>query len=92
MSRDIDIDERELERFIHVLSDFQNLATDKFKAVETSWGKCDDSWQGESKDKFTKDFEKTKDMVNRALDAGDDSLEWLRKFDEILKDFERNYR
>ncbi|EDZ94561.1 hypothetical protein AmaxDRAFT_2761 [Limnospira maxima CS-328] len=91
MSRDLDIDEQELAKFIAALSDFQDLTTDKFKAVEGTWRKCDDSWKGESKDQFTKDFDQTKDMVQRALEAGDDALEWLRKFDDILKEFEQNY-
>lgn len=91
MARDIDVNEEELAKFIDVLSDFQELTRDKFKGVEMDWAKCDQSWQGESKDQFTRDFEQTQQRVQSALDAGDDALDWLRRFDEILKEFERQY-
>ncbi len=91
MSRDIDVDEQELAEFIQVLSTFQDLTIDKFQAVEAAWKKCEQSWEGESKDQFTKEFEETKDRVERALEAGEDALKWLRDFDEIVKEFEKNY-
>ncbi|NEP61751.1 MAG: transcription termination factor NusA [Symploca sp. SIO2G7] len=91
MSRDIDIDEQELAKFIDVLSRFQDLTSDKFQAVESAWLKCDESWKGDSKEKFTKDFQETTETVKISLEVGDDALDWLRRFDEILKEFEQNY-
>ncbi|NES20134.1 MAG: transcription termination factor NusA [Symploca sp. SIO3E6] len=91
MSRDIDIDEQQLAKFIDVLSSFQDLTSDKFQAVESAWRKCDESWKGDSKEKFTKDFQETTETVKRSLEAGDDALDWLRRFDEILKEFEQSY-
>ena len=91
MARDIDIDIDELERFIHVLQDFQDATSEKFKAVQQDWNRCDESWEGDSKERFTKDFEETCDRVQRTLESGDDALEWLRRYLEILKDFESSY-
>lgn len=91
MARDIDVDIDELERFIYVLQEFQDTTTDKFKAVQNDWDRCDESWEGESKERFTKDFDETRDRVRRTLESGEDALEWLRKYLEILKDFESAY-
>ncbi|WP_017293175.1 hypothetical protein [Geminocystis herdmanii] len=91
MARDIDIDIDELEKFIDVLRDFQDITSDKFKAVQQGWNHCDESWEGDSKERFTKDFEETCDRVTRTLESGDDALEWLRKYLEILKDLENSY-
>lgn len=92
MSRDIDIDQQELAQFIDVLSDFQDRVGDQFKSVEAAWERCDESWQGMSKEQFTQDFEKTCQSITTALQAGDDALQWLENFDEILKEFERQFR
>lgn len=91
MARDIDVDIDELERFIHVLQDFQDATSEKFKAVQNDWNRCEESWEGESKERFNKDFDDTRDRVTRILESGDDALEWLRKYLEILKDFESSY-
>lgn len=91
MARDIDVDEQELSNFIHTLAAFQELTTDKFKAVMSDWRKCDESWQGESKEEFTRQFEETQRSVDSTLNAGEDALRWLERFDEIVKDFERGY-
>lgn len=91
MSIDIDVDEKELAEFIEVLSKFETLTKDKLDAVDTAWTKCNESWKGESKDKFTQDFEATKDRVEKALEAGEDSLVWLREYDERIKQFEQGY-
>lgn len=91
MARDIDIDIDELERFIDVLQDFQDLTSEKFKAVQSDWARCDESWEGDSKERFTNDFEDTSHRVQRTLEAGDDALQWLRKYLDILKDFESSY-
>lgn len=90
MSRDIDVDEEQLARFIDALSQFQEVADEKFKAVEADWEKCKESWQGDSKEQFTKDFERTSTSVRETLEAGDEALDWLERFDEIVKEFERN--
>ena len=41
MARDIDVDITELERFITVLRRFQDTTTDRLRALETDWAKCD---------------------------------------------------
>lgn len=89
--RDIDVEEEELARFIQTLATFQRVTEDKLKTVMSSWDACNDSWQGDSKDQFTKDFERTQQSVDMTLEAGDDALKWLERFDEIVRDFERNY-
>ncbi|GCL46960.1 WXG100 family type VII secretion target [Microcystis aeruginosa] len=92
MSRDLDIDEQELAKFIDVFSQFQDRIKDKFQSVESSWEKCNESWHGSSKDQFTKEFLETRRTIQESLDAGEDALTWLRRFDEVLKEFERQYR
>lgn len=91
MARDIDINEQELAEFIAVLAKFQEIASEQLKTVEADWEKCNESWKGDSKEQFTRDFEKTRFSVESALEAGEDALQWLRNFDEIIREFERNY-
>lgn len=92
MARDIYVDQEELARFIEVLAAFQEITTDKFKAVLSDWQKCDESWEGESKDQFSRQFLQTQQAVEDALEAGGDALKWLTRFDEIVQEFERGYR
>ena len=40
MSRGIDVDEEQLAQFIDALSKFQEVADEKFKALEFTWHKC----------------------------------------------------
>jgi uncharacterized protein YukE len=89
MSRDIDVDIDELEKFIEVLNRFQDQTTDKLRGVQTAWNRCDETWQGEAKEDFTKGFEQTEAAVRRALEAGEDAARWLQKFQEILQDMLR---
>lgn len=91
MSRDIDIDIYELEEFIQALKRFQDQTHDRLKSVETSWGRCDETWKGDAKEEFTRQFENTEKAVQRSLEAGDDAVDWLEKFHEILEDL-RDYR
>jgi uncharacterized protein YukE len=90
MARDIDIDIDELQNFIEVLRDFQESTTDKLKAVESDWARCDESWQGDAKEQFTGGFEETKQSVKNALEAGDEACDWLERFYEIVDEFERH--
>lgn len=90
--RDIDVNEEELARFIQTLATFQQVTEDKLKTVMSSWDTCNESWQGETKDQFTKDFDRTRQSVDVTLEAGDDALRWLERFDEIVREFESNYR
>jgi hypothetical protein len=89
MSRDIDIDIQELENFMVALRRFQDVTTDKLRSLETDWSKCDETWQGDSKQIFTEGFIKTKDAVQSSLDVGEEAYEWLSRFHEILIEFER---
>jgi uncharacterized protein YukE len=92
MSRkEIDVNEEELYRFIQALANFQRVTEEKFKAVANAWEKLDESWQGDSKNQFTKQFEITHQSVDMTLEAGQDALHWLERFDEIVRDFERDY-
>jgi len=90
MARDIDVNIDELSRFIDVLGNFQRQVGDEFKELEAKWKKCDESWQGESKERFTKEFEETTKTTQSALDAGEDAKKWLDRFLEIVEEFERN--
>ena len=89
--RDIDVDEEELDRFIRTLSTFQNLTKDKFQAVSTAWQEVDETWQGDSKQQFTGQFEATQRSVEATLESGEDGLKWLENFHEIVKEFEGIY-
>jgi len=89
MTQDIDVDIYELKEFICALQSFQDVISDQLKAVEHNWDICDQSWQGESKKRFTDDFEQMCDRTKRTLTAGEDALQWLKKYYEILEDFER---
>jgi WXG100 family type VII secretion target len=89
VARDIDVDITELERFITVLRKFQDTTTDRLRALESDWAKCDETWQGDAKEQFTKGFEQTKDAVDRSLEVGEEAVDWLERFHEIVKDFER---
>lgn len=90
MARDIDVNRDELDRFIGALGNFQRQVGDEFKELQTKWKQCDESWKGESKDRFTKEFEETANTTESALEAGDDAKKWLERFLEIVEDFERN--
>lgn len=89
MTQDIDIDIDELKEFIDALQYFQYVMSDRFQTVEYDWNRCDESWEGESKKRFTDDFEEMHNQVKRTLTAGEDALEWLKKYYQILEDFER---
>jgi uncharacterized protein YukE len=90
--RDIDVDENELYQFIQVLEAFQSITQDRFRAVSEAWKKVNESWQGESKKQFAGQYELTEQSVDATLKAGKDALMWLERFDEIVKEFERDYR
>ena len=91
MARDIYVDQQELEEFIEVLQRFQDSTSDRFKSVQSAWSKCSESWEGVSKETFEKDFEETNSSIHHALEAGDDAIDWLRRFNEILEEFEEMY-
>lgn len=90
MARDIDVNIDELRRFIEILGVFQRQVHDEFQELQAKWKKCDESWQGESKERFTKEFEETANSTGIALEAGDDAKKWLERFLEIVEEFERN--
>ncbi|QDZ39888.1 transcription termination factor NusA [Euhalothece natronophila Z-M001] len=86
MSRDIDVDEQELEKFLRILEDFQDFIQEQMKSLERKWEKCDDSWQGESKERFSKEFTQTLDDLKTAAKNGDDALEYIEKFYQVVKE------
>jgi uncharacterized protein YukE len=63
--------------------------TDRLRALETDWAKCDETWQGDAKEQFTNGFERTKDAVDRSLEVGERAVDWLERFHEIVEKFER---
>jgi uncharacterized protein YukE len=89
VARDIDVDITELERFITVLRRFQDTTTTRLRAVESDWAKCDETWQGDAKEQFNDGFERTKDSVTRSLEVGEEAVDWLERFHQIVLDFER---
>lgn len=86
MSRDIDVDEQELEKFVRILEDFQDFIQEQMKTLEQEWEQCDDSWQGESKQRFSKEFTQTLDDLKTAAKNGDDALEYIEKFYQVVKE------
>lgn len=90
MASDIDVNEQELQKFIEVLAQFQEQIDSKMKSVEGSWLRCHESWKGATATQFAKDYEKTANAVTAAVKTGDDSLDWLRRFHTIVREFE-NY-
>lgn len=92
MPKEIDVDIPELERFIQVVDEFHQEIEEKFKSVQAAWERCDESWQGISKERFTRDFEQTQDAVNRAISAGEiASDQFLAHFQSIVNEFEDRY-
>lgn len=90
MSRDIGVDIQELKSFLDTLRNFQDQMQDSFKTLELDWQICDDSWEGNSKQKFAKDFTETLTEVQSSLKAGDEASDWLERFYEILREFEES--
>ena len=88
---DIDVDRDALSEFIGTLRTFQQQVGGEFQELQTKWKKCDDSWKGDSKERFTKEFEETTSATQSALEAGEDAQRWLEKFLEIVKEFEDGY-
>ena len=92
MPKDLDLDLEELKRFIKVVDGFHQVIEQKFDSVQTAWDKCDKSWQGASKNRFTKDFEQTQKAVERAINAGKIASEqFLDHFESIVDEFEDQY-
>lgn len=89
MPRDLDLDLDELKRFIDIVDQFHQVIEAKFDSVQNAWDKCNESWQGASKKRFTKDFEETQDAVERAIKAGQTASEiFLDVFESIVDEFE----
>lgn len=86
MSRDIHVDQEELEKFVKILEDFQEFIQEQMKSLEQEWKPCDDSWQGDSKERFSKDFTETLEDLKVAAKKGDDALEYLEKFYQVVKE------
>lgn len=89
MAKNVDVNRKELEEFIQALMQFQRVTTEKFRMLEQSWSKCDESWRGVSKQQFTNDFQKTRASVQESLKNGAEATKWLQRFNEIVKRFER---
>lgn len=86
MAKDIDVDEQDLREFIAALRSFQDRISDKFKTLDRSWQQLDDSWKGPRKERFSKDFEGTLLEIKNNLKHGDETLEWLLKYQQAVND------
>jgi molecular chaperone GrpE (heat shock protein) len=89
MAHDLHVDIQDLEQFIQSLKTFQNQMTDKFRALELAWKNCDESWEGEAKQKFEKEITPTIDQMRSSLQEGEEAVLWLQKFHEKVEEFER---
>jgi uncharacterized protein YukE len=89
MSQDLNVNIQDLEKFLNALTVFQDAMHDRVNSLEASWNTCDESWQGEAKQEFEKEFSPTLSTMNSALKAGNESAEWLQKFHELVERFER---
>lgn len=89
MPSDIDVDESQLHQFIQVLESFQANVADNMKIVMSAYQRCDETWKGASANQFKGQFEQTQLAVHKAIEVGDEALDWLRRFDAIVRDFER---
>jgi uncharacterized protein YukE len=90
MSQSLNVNIQDLEKFLNALTIFQDKMHDRFKSLEAGWQTCDESWQGNAKQEFEKEFTQTLSTMNSALQAGDEAIEWLQKFHELVEEFERN--
>ena len=85
MPADIDVDEDELARFIESLSVFQERILERMNALNNAWDKY--VYQGNSASEFKQEFEATGQKVQQAITVGDETLDWLRRFHSIVKEF-----
>jgi uncharacterized protein YukE len=90
MSQDLNVNIQDLEKFLNALTIFQDVMHDRVNSLESGWQTCDESWQGVAKQQFEKEFTPTLSTMNSALQAGDEAVEWLQKFHELVEEFERN--
>jgi uncharacterized protein YukE len=89
MSKDLNVNIQDLEKFINALTVFQDAMHDRVQTLEARWQTCDDSWQGQAKDRFEKEFTDTLSSMNSSLKAGDEAVDWLRRFHELVEEFEQ---
>ena len=90
MSQDLNVNIQDLEKFINALTVFQDAMHDRVKSLEAAWQTCDESWKGDAKQRFEQEFMPTLLTMNSALEAGNESIEWLQKFHELVEEFEQN--
>jgi hypothetical protein len=89
MAHDLHVDIHDLEEFIQSLKLFQDEMTEKLRSLELAWQTCDDSWDGEAKQKFEKEIVPTIDQMRSSLEESEEAIIWLEKFHEKVEDFER---
>jgi hypothetical protein len=88
MAQDLNVNIQDLEKFLNALTLFQDVMRDRVKSLEIGWQICDESWQGNAKQQFEQEFTPTLSMMDSSLKAGDESVQWLQKFHELVKEFE----
>lgn len=85
---DIDVDGDQLQNFIRVFEQFQQDINTRMMSVEAAWVRCRESWRGATADQFTKGYEQTAATVGSAQKDGDEALDWLRRYYEIVREFD----
>ena len=85
---DIDVDPKQLSEFINVLEDYLNTIHGRLSSVEVAWSDLREKISGQTATKFTKEYEQTEDEVNRATKSVNEVLVWLRRYDQIVREFD----
>jgi uncharacterized protein YukE len=88
MSQDLNVDIQALEKFLDALKTYQDVVHDRARSLEQVWQICDESWEGDAKQRFEKEFIETLSSINSSVKSGDEALQWLQDFHEIVEEFE----
>jgi hypothetical protein len=89
MAQDLHVDLKDLQQFITALEFFQTQMSEKFKALELDWKLCDDSWEGDAKTQFEKEFSPTISKLSSSLQGGNEAIEWLQRYYGLVEEFEK---
>lgn len=85
---DIDVDGEQLQNFIRTFEQFQEDISTRMKSVDAAWARCQESWRGDTATQFTQRYEQTAATVTNAQKNGDDVLQWLRRYYDIVREFD----
>lgn len=88
MNKDIDVELEQLEKFITAFQQMQEAVQTQFDSLKPAWDSCDESWKGAAKNRFTNGYESTVQSIQDVLNDGEASLDWLRSYRDIVREFE----